>query len=160
MPVPALMPEWLRRAATNPIIYAAKRAGHTVSDIKETVDSFMGKTRWLQYGRDISKMVSIASKENALLNFSPTKPFTQNVITETFLKGNRNYMIVGNALIHDTETGDTFYSPFSMYTDYNKSIEDHEQMFRDRFLQESKYKNTHLISLEVSAVLHDARRPR
>lgn len=161
MPIPQLMPEWLRRAATNPIIYAAKKMGSSLVDIKETVDSFLGPTRWLQYGRDISKMVNIASREDMLFGWEKNRAFTQKAIVETYLKGNRNYLVTGRAMLYDSGTKEIWYKNISMYSDTNRTPEEYEELFKNRFLADGvSGENVSLIGIDFTAVLHDARRPR
>lgn len=160
MPIPGLMPENLRRRIVNPVIYAMKRAGHPLDAIKETVDSFMGPTRWLQYGRDISKLTSMADKVDMLFNWNRDKVFTQKAVVETYLKGNENYMISGSAILHDSDTGDTWSSPVSFYDDTLRTPEEYRDQFEKRFVSGKEYKSISVIGFDINAVLHDVRRPR
>ena len=157
MPMVKVLPEWLRRDATNPIIYAARKAGHSLFDIKETVDSFMGKTRWLQYNRDISKMVNIANSETALFGWDRNRKFTQKVTVDTWLKGNNEYLATGNAILHDAATGETWYKPMSMYSEVKMTPEEYEDAFRMRFLETEEYKTISLVGIDFTSVQHNVR---
>lgn len=159
MPVPQLMPEWLRRSVVNPVIYSMRKAGHPLADIKETVNAVVGPLKWLQYGRDLSRVTGMAEKLEMLQGWDVDRVFTKASMVETILKSNRSYLLSGVATIYDSETRSLTTKHISFYDDVRRTPAEYEEYFKDLYLSDRKYSHLTLIGIDFTSVLHDTRRP-